>query len=101
MHKAGAKTLKLVTVNADCDNDCLLVMAIPAGPTCHRNTDTCFDGDQNTLPQLAFLASLERLVAQREASAASRLPVAGSGADSVTSPAWHPRHSNAGPVGSD
>ncbi len=64
--ETSGNTLKLVTVHADCDNDCLLVMAIPAGPTCHRNTDTCFDGDQNTLPQLAFLASLERLVAQRE-----------------------------------
>jgi phosphoribosyl-ATP pyrophosphohydrolase/phosphoribosyl-AMP cyclohydrolase len=64
--ETSGNTLKLVTVHADCDNDCLLVMAVPAGPTCHRNTDTCFDGDQNTIPQLAFLASLERLVAQRE-----------------------------------
>jgi phosphoribosyl-ATP pyrophosphohydrolase/phosphoribosyl-AMP cyclohydrolase len=64
--ETSGNTLKLVTVHADCDNDCLLVMAVPAGPTCHRNTDTCFDDDQNTLPQLAFLASLERLVAQRE-----------------------------------
>jgi phosphoribosyl-ATP pyrophosphohydrolase/phosphoribosyl-AMP cyclohydrolase len=64
--ETSGNTLKLVTVHADCDNDCLLVMAVPAGPICHRNTDTCFDDDQNTLPQLAFLASLERLVAQRE-----------------------------------
>jgi len=64
--ETSGNTLKLVGVHADCDNDCLLVMAVPAGPTCHRNTDTCFDSEQNTLPQLAFLASLERLVAQRE-----------------------------------
>jgi len=64
--ETSGNTLKLVGVHADCDNDCLLVMAVPAGPTCHRNTDTCYDGEQKTLPQLAFLADLERLVAQRE-----------------------------------
>ncbi len=64
--ETSGNTLKLVAVHADCDSDCLLVMAVPAGPTCHRNTDTCFDGEQNTAPQLAFLAYLERLVAQRE-----------------------------------
>lgn len=64
--ETSGNTLKLIDVHADCDNDCLLVMAVPAGPTCHRNTDTCFDNDTKTLPQLAFLASLERLVAQRE-----------------------------------
>ena len=64
--ETSGNTLKLVEAHADCDNDCLLIMAVPAGPTCHRNTDTCFDGDTNTLPQLAFLAGLERLIAQRE-----------------------------------
>lgn len=64
--ETSGNTLKLVAAHADCDNDCLLVMAVPAGPTCHRDTDTCFDGEQKTLPQLAFLAGLERLVAQRE-----------------------------------
>jgi len=64
--ETSGNTLKLVEAHADCDNDCLLIMAVPDGPTCHRNTDTCFDGDANTLPQLAFLAGLERLIAQRE-----------------------------------
>ncbi|MGN1233897.1 MAG: bifunctional phosphoribosyl-AMP cyclohydrolase/phosphoribosyl-ATP diphosphatase HisIE, partial [Candidatus Cryptobacteroides sp.] len=27
----------------DCDNDTLLVQAIPAGPVCHRGTTSCFD----------------------------------------------------------
>ena len=43
--ETSGNTLKLVAVHADCDSDCLLVMAIPAGPACHRNTDTCFDND--------------------------------------------------------
>ncbi|MBT2732761.1 bifunctional phosphoribosyl-AMP cyclohydrolase/phosphoribosyl-ATP diphosphatase HisIE [Carnobacterium sp. ISL-102] len=27
----------------DCDQDALLIMVNPAGPTCHRNTESCFD----------------------------------------------------------
>ena len=58
--------LGLVAVHADCDNDCLLVFASPAGPACHRNTDTCFDSRRQVRPELAFLATLERLVADRD-----------------------------------
>lgn len=65
--ETSGHTLKLVKVHADCDNDCLLLMAVPAGPACHRNTDTCFDDDKSTvLPELAFLGSLERLIARRD-----------------------------------
>jgi phosphoribosyl-ATP pyrophosphohydrolase/phosphoribosyl-AMP cyclohydrolase len=63
--ETSGNTLGLVAVHADCDQDCLLVLAIPAGPSCHRNTDTCFDDEQRVRPALAFLASLERLIAQR------------------------------------
>lgn len=64
--ETSGNTLKLVAAHADCDNDSLLVLAIPDGPTCHRNTDSCYDGEQAVEPDLAFLATLERLVAQRE-----------------------------------
>ncbi len=64
----------LVFVDAalDCDRDCLLVRARPAGPTCHRGTDTCFDppgddaADHGPRPELAFLAELERVVRARD-----------------------------------
>jgi phosphoribosyl-ATP pyrophosphohydrolase/phosphoribosyl-AMP cyclohydrolase len=59
--------LRLVAVHADCDNDCLLVLAEPQGPTCHRETDSCFDNRRPVRPQLAFLGTLERLLAQRDA----------------------------------
>lgn len=65
--ETSGNTLRLQAVHADCDGDCLLVLAIPDGPTCHRNTDTCFDEEAAITPSLAFLASLERLVAEREA----------------------------------
>lgn len=62
----SGNTLRLVAIHADCDADSLLVLATPAGPTCHQGTDSCFDDGANaTAPGLAFLAELERVVAQR------------------------------------
>lgn len=64
--ETSGNRLELIAVHADCDNDCLLVLAKPHGPTCHRSTDTCFDEEEKVMPGLTFLASLERLIAQRE-----------------------------------
>jgi len=58
--------LQLNSIHADCDGDCLLVLAQPDGPTCHRGSDSCFDEESAVAPGLAFLARLERLVAQRD-----------------------------------
>jgi phosphoribosyl-ATP pyrophosphohydrolase/phosphoribosyl-AMP cyclohydrolase len=61
-------TLAVREVHADCDNDCLLLLVDPAGPACHRGSDTCFDEKGGkTAPGLAFLAELERVIAQRYA----------------------------------
>lgn len=62
----SGNTLDLVDVHPDCDGDCLLIRARPEGPTCHLGKETCFD-DHNgrVMPELAFLAQLERLIAQR------------------------------------
>jgi phosphoribosyl-ATP pyrophosphohydrolase/phosphoribosyl-AMP cyclohydrolase len=65
--ETSGNSLQLVAVHADCDNDCLLVLAHPSGPTCHRETDTCFDSSRPVRPRLAFIATLDRLVAQRDA----------------------------------
>ena len=66
--ETSGNTLQLVAIHADCDNDCLLILAIPSGPACHRNTDTCFDSDQHqVMPEPAFLASLERLCTRASA----------------------------------
>jgi phosphoribosyl-ATP pyrophosphohydrolase/phosphoribosyl-AMP cyclohydrolase len=65
--ETSGNTLRLVTVHSDCDGDCLLVLARPSGPACHRNTDTCFDdGDHQVVPELAILSSLERLIECRD-----------------------------------
>lgn len=63
--KTSGNTLELVEVYGDCDGDCLLVMARPAGPSCHTGTDTCFDTSHPVIPELAFLAQLERVIAKR------------------------------------
>ena len=39
----SGNVLRLAGIAADCDADALLVTAVPAGPTCHRGTRTCFD----------------------------------------------------------
>ena len=41
--ETSGNVLRLVDVAADCDGDALLFRVIPTGPTCHRNTRSCFD----------------------------------------------------------
>ncbi len=33
----------IVSIAADCDRDCLLILAEPDGPACHLGTESCFD----------------------------------------------------------
>lgn len=55
--------LDVVDMYADCDNDTLLIKAIPHGPTCHRGTVSCFD----TPAEDGFIRSLSALIQQRHA----------------------------------
>ncbi|MDF4024072.1 bifunctional phosphoribosyl-AMP cyclohydrolase/phosphoribosyl-ATP diphosphatase HisIE [Luteibacter sp. PPL201] len=63
--ETSGDTLSLVDVRQDCDADTLLVRALPAGPTCHTGTSSCF-GDE-VVPPLGFLAELDDVVASRHA----------------------------------
>jgi phosphoribosyl-AMP cyclohydrolase / phosphoribosyl-ATP pyrophosphohydrolase len=64
--ETSGNTLELVSIAADCDNDALLVRVHPRGPTCHRNTPTCFgDGAMPRAEGLGFLAQLETVIASR------------------------------------
>jgi phosphoribosyl-ATP pyrophosphohydrolase/phosphoribosyl-AMP cyclohydrolase len=49
----------------DCDNDTLLVKAIPNGPTCHTGTDTCW-GEDNDMNPLLFLTELQDFINKRK-----------------------------------
>ena len=56
--------LHLVSIKVDCDNDTLLVQAIPDGPTCHTGTDTCW-GENNEPNPLLFLTELQDFIDRR------------------------------------
>jgi len=60
--ESSGHVLALVSIAMDCDRDSLLAQALPAGPTCHRGTPSCFDGDARTHP---WLNELETLIAAR------------------------------------
>ena len=64
--ETSGHTLTLTAVRADCDRDCLLVTALPAGPVCHVGTATCFgDESPSDAARLAFLGTLESVIGQR------------------------------------
>ena len=56
--------LNVVDIKNDCDNDTLLVMVHPDGPTCHTGTDTCW-GETNTENPLLFLSELQNFIDKR------------------------------------
>jgi len=64
--QSSGNSLKLCQVIADCDNDSLLVLAVPSGPVCHRNTPTCFDCEGAQQPSLQFLSELEKVILKRD-----------------------------------
>ncbi len=43
--ESSGNILRLRSLALDCDGDALLIGAEPAGPTCHRDTRSCFDPD--------------------------------------------------------
>jgi phosphoribosyl-AMP cyclohydrolase / phosphoribosyl-ATP pyrophosphohydrolase len=59
--------LELLEIAADCDGDTLLILAHPVGPACHTGTRTCWgeDAPRAAAEKLAFLGTLEQIIAQR------------------------------------
>ncbi|MDD6363995.1 MAG: bifunctional phosphoribosyl-AMP cyclohydrolase/phosphoribosyl-ATP diphosphatase HisIE [Bacteroidales bacterium] len=55
--------LNVVEMFADCDNDTLLIKAIPEGPVCHRGTTSCFD----TPDDEGFVGILQDVIQKRHA----------------------------------
>ncbi|MDQ8755579.1 bifunctional phosphoribosyl-AMP cyclohydrolase/phosphoribosyl-ATP diphosphatase HisIE [Sphingosinicella sp. LHD-64] len=66
--ETSGNTLALVAVRADCDEDALLVLAEPAGSTCHLGTLSCFS---ETGPNgVGWLGLLARIVEARRGAPA-------------------------------
>jgi phosphoribosyl-ATP pyrophosphohydrolase/phosphoribosyl-AMP cyclohydrolase len=66
--------LNYISMKEDCDQDSLLIQAIPEGTVCHMGTDTCWGEDNNT--SIAFLNKLEQIIAERKNADPSRSYVA-------------------------
>jgi len=59
--ETSGHVLSVVSIEADCDNDTLLIQAIPAGPTCHLNRASCFENAPDD-----FVGKLDALLEQRQ-----------------------------------
>ena len=59
--------LNVVAIKNDCDQDTLLILVNPVGPTCHTGSDTCWN-ESNT-QEFGFLTQLETVIDQRRKAA--------------------------------
>jgi len=59
--------LVLVDIQQDCDDDTLLILAHPQGPTCHTGDQSCFhEKEFKPSDDLKFLSDLENLIRSRK-----------------------------------
>jgi phosphoribosyl-ATP pyrophosphohydrolase/phosphoribosyl-AMP cyclohydrolase len=61
--------LQVVSISLDCDQDTLLIKAIPQGSTCHLGTQTCWAEEKVT--RFGILAELENTISERLQAGAS------------------------------
>lgn len=70
--ESSGNTLHLVGLAADCDGDALLLTVEPDGPTCHRETRSCFDPEDSPAERatqgFAWLETLWAAIADRAAT---------------------------------
>jgi phosphoribosyl-ATP pyrophosphohydrolase/phosphoribosyl-AMP cyclohydrolase len=59
--ESSGNYLNVKSIHTDCDQDTILILAEPDGPTCHTGSRSCF----NTAYNQNFLFQLERIVADR------------------------------------
>jgi len=57
--------LNVVSMQADCDQDTLLIKVNPVGPVCHKGTDTCW-GEVNKVEDVMFLKHLQDFIDERK-----------------------------------
>ena len=53
--------LEVKDIQIDCDNDTILIKALPSGPTCHTGSTSCFKEETSQ----GFLYQLEQIIHQR------------------------------------
>ncbi|CAD83528.1 phosphoribosyl-AMP cyclohydrolase / phosphoribosyl-ATP pyrophosphohydrolase [Candidatus Blochmanniella floridana] len=57
--ESSGNVLKLINWYPDCDFDSLLILVLPQGFTCHKNTNSCF---HPALTDFSFLFQLENII---------------------------------------
>ncbi len=60
--ESSGNYLQVMDILEDCDNDTLLIKAIPKGPVCHTGADTCFN-EKNESNEVFFL---EKIIQERK-----------------------------------
>jgi phosphoribosyl-ATP pyrophosphohydrolase/phosphoribosyl-AMP cyclohydrolase len=66
--------LHVSSIELDCDQDALLILANPVGPTCHKGTKTCWTGGEST--NFGVISELEQTIRERWESESSESYVA-------------------------
>ncbi|HIW06809.1 MAG TPA: imidazole glycerol phosphate synthase subunit HisF [Candidatus Ignatzschineria merdigallinarum] len=61
----SGNVLNVVDYALDCDNDTLLILARPVGPTCHLGDTSCFESVSKKAPWV-FFSRLEKLLESRK-----------------------------------
>ena len=51
--ETSGNVLAVTSLATDCDGDAILMLALPAGPTCHTGSESCFDAAAPALCDLA------------------------------------------------
>lgn len=67
-HKGGTSgnVQRVVSLTADCDADAVLARVVPAGPSCHNGTTSCFWDDAM---RADVFSALDRTIAARQVAA--------------------------------
>jgi phosphoribosyl-ATP pyrophosphohydrolase/phosphoribosyl-AMP cyclohydrolase len=60
--------LNVVSIHIDCDQDTILILANPEGPTCHTGADTCFN--ESNADNAAWLDHLKHVIRSRKDASA-------------------------------
>ena len=59
----SGNVLNVVDIKLDCDNDTLLILVKPEGPTCHKGSDTCWNTKNEA--NYGFISTLENTIESR------------------------------------
>jgi phosphoribosyl-ATP pyrophosphohydrolase/phosphoribosyl-AMP cyclohydrolase len=70
--ETSGNTLQLIDIKADCDADAWLVRALPAGPTCHTGSTSCFGTDGVEPPPTELEALYQTILARKDAPAGTK-----------------------------